>query len=108
MSEATEQEAATRQQVPHERVVIPPMPSHDDMLAALPHTVDGAPIIPGMTVHCIVGKFADEREVIGPYGKKALLTFEPARHGACAGSAHRLANTVYACRENALAAAKAV
>lgn len=91
-----------------ERRVIPPMPTIDELLDALPVTADGAPIIPGMVVHCVAGKFADEREVLGPYGKEALLTFEPARHGAGPGQCHRLANTVYAVRENAIEAAKAV
>jgi hypothetical protein len=90
-------------------VVIPPqMPTMEELQAALPQTADGAPILPGMMVHCIVGKHADEREVIGPYGKQALLTREPARHGAGEGYCHRMARTVYAVRENAIEAAKAV
>lgn len=90
-------------------VVIPPQaPTAEEILAALPHTADGAPIIPGMMVYCIVGQHVDERKVIGPSGKMALNTFEPARHGAGPGQCHRLANTVYAVRENAIEAAKAV
>jgi hypothetical protein len=71
----------------------------------LPRTADGVPIVPGMTVWCRVGPYADERKVVAPYGKVALLTREPARHGACEGDSHRLAETVYSTREAALAKA---
>lgn len=70
---------------------------------ALPKTADGVPIVPDMTVYCIVGEHVDERRVIGPYGKQSLLTHEPAQHGAGSGSSHRLADTVYADRSKALA-----
>jgi hypothetical protein len=73
---------------------------------ALPRTADGVPIVPEMTVYCIVGGHVDERRVIGPYGKVALLTHEPGGHGTCPGSTHRLANTVYAAREVALESVK--
>lgn len=73
------------------------------IVASLPKTADGFPVVPGMTVYCIVGEQVDERTVIGPYGKLALLTHEPARHGAGDGSCHRLATTVYASREFAVA-----
>ena len=75
-----------------------------EMMDALPLTADGKAIIPGMKVFCIAGNCIDRREVIAPYGKSALLTSEPARHGTCAGSSHRLADTVYVLEENALMA----
>jgi hypothetical protein len=74
-------------------------------VATLPKTRDGVPITPGMTVWCRVGERADERKVVGPYGQKALLTREPARHGTCEGDSHRLANTVYSTRDAALSPA---
>lgn len=73
----------------------------DELLKALPKTGDGVPIVPGIIVYCIVGKRIDEREVIAPYGKKALLTHEPSQHGTCAGQSHRLAFTVFSTREAA-------
>lgn len=81
-----------------------PTCSHGGILDALPKTADGVPIVPGMLVYC--GERADEREVLGPYGFLALFTREPARHGASEGYSHRLANTVYASRDSALAAHK--
>lgn len=78
------------------RALLSLMDQLEGLLAALPATADGVPIVPGMTVYCAIGPHLDEREVVGPYGKLALLTREPARYGACEGSAHRLANTVYA------------
>ena len=89
-----------------ERGVKPCAWTMQEIMDALPLTADGKAIIPGMTVFCVAGNYADERKVIGPYGKKALLTSEPARHGTCAGSSHRLADTVYAVRENAIEATK--
>ena len=76
------------------------------VLESLPKTVDGMPIVPDMMVYCIVGEHVDERKVIGPYGKYALLTHEPAMSGTCAGSAHRLANTVFSTRKAAEEATK--
>lgn len=86
---------------------LPPPPGQlERLLQALPRTADGVPIVPDMTVYCIVGEHVDERRVVGPYGRVALLTREPMRHGAGEGDAHRLAETVYSSREAALASAK--
>ncbi len=68
------------------------------IISQLPTTADGVPIVPDMMIYCIVGQHVDERKVIGPYGKLALLTSEPARHGAGGGSSHRLADVCYSTR----------
>lgn len=78
------------------------------VLSSLPVTADGQYIVPDMFVYCINGEHIDERKVLGPYGKQALLTLEPARHGVGTSYSHRLANTVYASREEALAFLKQV
>lgn len=71
------------------------------VVARLPKTADGVPVTPGMLVYVRVGEHVDERRVIGPYGKKALLTHEPARHGAGDGSAHRIVEDCYSTAEAA-------
>lgn len=73
------------------------------IIEQLPKTVDGVPIVPGMLVYIRVGEHVDERKVLGPYGKQALLTHEPPQHGAGGGSCHRLANVCYSTREAATA-----
>lgn len=104
MSDKTKTDEETAS--PLQSLVKPCAWTMQEMMNALPLTADGKAIIPGMKVFCIAGNCIDERQVIGPYGKQALLTSEPARHGTCAGSSHRLADTVYVLRENALTALK--
>jgi hypothetical protein len=72
-----------------------------EIVRQLPLTADGVPITPGMTIFKLAGKYVDEREVVGPYGRKALLYREPARHGAGAGDCHCLAETCYSTRQAA-------
>ena len=76
----------------------------------LPKTVDGMPIVPGMTVfipHPRPSNLITEREVLAPYGTLACLTKEPAHSGCCESTAHRLARECYSTREAALAAKEA-
>ena len=76
----------------------------------LPKTVDGMPIVPGMTVfipHPHPSNLITEREVVAPYGTLACLTKEPAHFGCCESTAHRLARECYSTREAALAAKEA-
>jgi len=73
----------------------------------LPKTVDGSPIVPGMTVfvpHPHPSNLITEREVVAPYGTLACLTKEPAHSGCCESTAHRLARECYSTREAAEAA----
>jgi len=77
----------------------------------LPKTVDGMPIVPGMTVfipHPRPSNLITEREVLAPYGTLACLTKEPAHSGCCESTAHRLARECYSTREAALAASEAM
>lgn len=72
------------------------------IIAKLPKTGDGIPIVPGLTVFVVRGNKIDERDVVGPYGNLALLVREPEQHGAASGTAHCLAETVFSTREAAL------
>jgi len=75
------------------------------IVARLPQTADGIPITPGMVIYVVRGVHVDEREVIGPYGIKALLFREPGLYGGGSGSCHCLAEKVFANRDGAIAAA---
>lgn len=72
----------------------------------LPETADGVPVVPYMMVYIRMGSHIDERRVIGPQGRAALNTDEPATHGTGGGQAHRLLTDCYSTRKAAEAAAK--
>jgi hypothetical protein len=73
----------------------------EEIAGKLPKTKDGVPIVPDMTVFITHGDGCDQRRVIGPYGKLALLVHSPRSGG---GSNHHLATDAYSTREAAQAA----